>query len=44
MPNLHPLDNAPPRLFEGSRDFDFKFQRGRAARRLLDAHNAKTKE
>lgn len=38
------FDNAPPRLFEGSRDFNFKFQRGRAARHLLDAHNAKTKD
>lgn len=35
------FDNAPPRLFEGDRSFDTRFQRGRAARRLLDAHNAK---
>lgn len=33
--------NAPPRLFEGSRDFNFQFQRGAAARRLLDAHRSK---
>ena len=38
------FDNTPPRLFEGSREFDFKFQRGAAARRLLDVHNAKPKE
>lgn len=38
------FDNTPPRLFEGSREFDFRFQRGAAARRLLDAHNAKPKE
>lgn len=33
------FDNAPPRLFEDNRGFNFKFQRGAAARRLLDAHN-----
>lgn len=38
------FDNTPPLPFEGSREFDFRFQRGAAARRLLDAHNAKPKE
>lgn len=30
--------------FDTPEEVPFKFQRGRAARRLLDAHNAKPKE
>lgn len=37
--------NTPPRSWEEKhRTFNFQFQRGAAARRLLDAHNAKPKE
>ena len=36
------FDNAPPHSWETvEREWDFRFQVGRAARRLLDEHNAK---
>lgn len=40
------FDNAPAHSWETDqgRELDFRFQRGRAARRLLDEHNAKTAE
>ena len=39
------FDNAPPHSWETlEREWDFRFQLGRAARRLLDEHNTKTKE
>lgn len=39
------FDNVPPYSWETeNREWDFRFQLGRAARRLLDEHNAKTKE
>lgn len=35
------FDNAPPHPWETvDREWDFRFQLGRAARRLLDEHNA----
>lgn len=39
------FDNASPHSWETEeREWDFRFQLGRAARKLLDEHNAKTKE
>jgi len=39
------FDNAPPHSWETEeREWDFRFQLGRAARRLLDEHNASLKE
>lgn len=39
------FDNTPPRSWETvERDWDFRFQLGRATRRLLDEHNIKTGE
>lgn len=31
------FDNAPPRSWEGTREYDIAFQRGAAARRIVEA-------